>query len=32
MIEIWKKNEKYKGYEISNLGNIRRYIYIKSRK
>lgn len=27
MIEIWKVNEKYKGYEISNLGNVRRYIY-----
>ena len=27
MIEIWKENIKYKGYEISNLGNVRRYIY-----
>lgn len=26
-MEIWKRCEKYKGYEISNLGKVRRYIY-----
>lgn len=29
-MEIWKKSEKYIGYEISNLGNVRRYIYFDS--